>query len=123
MLLYYLYMTYDQYRIKKKYISTIGKVKDSICKSYDKYFDCSLNIIYKIENKEYQNKLKTYNNTNYKPDDSINIKYNKQNENKIILDEEEKVYTTWIIISIILVIVSVFNLSYMKRIYKKNFNQ
>jgi hypothetical protein len=115
-----LYLDYTAYKTKNKYNSIVGEINSSTCKGNGQKYDCSLNILYKIENKEYQNELLTIYTNKYKPDDSINIRYNKKNKNKIILEEET--FMGFSIFGILCFIGALINLFIIMHIYNKNFN-
>jgi hypothetical protein len=109
-----LYMDYTAYKTKKKHNSISGKINSTTCKSNGQKYDCSLNVLYKIKDKEYQNELLTTYNSNYNQ-----IRYNKTN-NKIILEEE--IFIGFSIFGILGFIGTLFNLYIIMSIYNKMFN-
>ena len=83
---YKIYKTTDIYGNNK----VTGIVKDSQCTSYYatrkskvKSYDCSFNILYNIDNKDYIKKMNTNENTNYTNNKVINLRYNPNDKNDI----------------------------------------
>ena len=83
---YYLYNSEDIYG--KNFIK--GKVKDSLCKKIQNYknYDCSLNIQYNIDTKEYEsnNYLLPNSTKYYSQGNEIDLRYNTKDKNDITND-------------------------------------
>jgi hypothetical protein len=73
---------------------TKGTVKDSTCTKYrnntknsnDISWDCSMNLLYNINNNEYVQNYHTNSSTYYSPGSNIDLRYNKYNNNDITTD-------------------------------------
>ena len=97
---------FSMYNKNKQYKNIIAKVlnfncKEIIIKTVDKNknvskietkYDCVVNVEYKINSKVYKNEIKL-NKLRMKPkiDEKLNIKYNKDNHNDIIIDSYSNV--------------------------------
>lgn len=68
-------------------VDTLANIKQAECKDhFDKKtvsFNCSLTVTYKVNDTEYEEKILTNSNVNYKPNDAIKVTYDKTDPKKV----------------------------------------
>lgn len=80
---------YGLYKKEELYENNLTKgiVQNSICgREIQNRYDCSINLLYNIDNNEYAQNYRTSSTKNYSPGELIDLRYNKNNKNDITTD-------------------------------------